>query len=117
MGGAAVRFLVGLIAYVIGMSVLVSVGIAGIMALRSPPMERAPAEFSKSTASSSERPASGTKQRANTEAKPQHARKNKLVREDHKRTYPALNSGNGAYGYAEEPRRRFDPNPFLMFGR
>ena len=45
------RFLVGLIAYVIGMSVLVSVGIAGIMALRSPPMERAPAEFSKSTGS------------------------------------------------------------------
>jgi len=112
-----VRFLVGLIAYVIGMSVLVSVGIAGIMALRSPTMERAPAEFSKSTASSIERPASGTKQRTNSEAKPQHTRKNKVVREDHKRTYPALNSGYRAYGYAEEPRRRMGPDPFFIFSR
>lgn len=111
------RFLAGLLAYLVGMSVLVSVGIAGIMALRSSPMERAPAELSKSTASSSERPASGTKQRANAEAKPQHPRKNRIVREGHKRTNPALNFGNGAYGYAEEPRRRIDPNPFFMFGR
>ena len=111
------RFLVGLVAYVVGMSVLVSVGIAGIMALRSPPTERAASEPSKSTASSSARPASTTKQRANADAKPQQARKNKVVREGHKRTHPAFNFGNGAYGYAEEPRRRIDPNPFFMFGR
>jgi len=112
-----VRFLVGLVAYVVGMSVLVSVGIAGIMALRSPPIERTPAEPSKSTTSSSERPESATKQRANADAKPQHPRKNKVVRQDHKRIYPAPNSVNGAYGYAEEPRRRFDQNSFFMFGR
>jgi hypothetical protein len=112
-----VRFLAGLLAYLVGMSVLVSVGIAGIMALRSPPMERVPAELSKSTVSSSDRPASGTKQRTNSEAKPQHTRKNKVVREDHKRTHPALNFGYRAYGYAEEPRRRMGPDPFFIFSR
>jgi hypothetical protein len=99
------------------MSVLVSIGIAGIMALRSPPAVRAPAEPGNSAALNSERSASVPKNIATEQTKPHLARKDKTAHVARKRT-PAVNpSANETYGYAEEPRRRIYPNPFFVFPR
>lgn len=109
------RFLFGLLAYFVGVSVVTGIGIVGLMALQSPG-QRTPTTSMASTTSNSERlvrPAllSQKKTPANN--------KDKTVHVSHKpiRPVPRTVGGGEAYGYAEEPRHRIDPNFLFIFGR
>src|SRR5262249_49193846 len=106
------RFFAGLLAYLVGISVVISIGIIGLMALRSsnkrtsPPPTVAVEAQKKSLAKPVKQPISGEKT-----ARPDQ--KKKTVRVTRKPTHqaPTIDAGRNAYGYAQEPRR-IDPNLF-----
>jgi hypothetical protein len=109
-----VRFVVGLLAYLVGVSVVVGIGIVGLGALQSPGDRTSTA----SIASKSERVVSPAKPTLPAQSKTSPDKKNKTARVTHKRIHPGPNTvgGGEAYGYAAEPRHRIDPN-FFFFGR
>src|SRR6476469_7532279 len=109
------RFLFGLLAYVVGVSVVIGIGIVGLMALQSPG-QQTPTTSMASTASKSEHlvtPALPAQKKTPPD------KKDKVAHVNHKRIYPVPNTvgGGEAYGYAEEPRHRIDPNFLFIFGR
>jgi len=110
-----VRFFAGLLAYLVGVSVLISIAIVGFMALQSP-VDRTPAAPVALAASNKERLVSQTKSVVSAQKKTQPNRKSKMVHTAHKRlpAPPPTVGGDVAYGYAAEPRRRIDPNMFLF---
>jgi hypothetical protein len=112
------RFFAGLLAYVVGVSVLISIGIVGFMAVQSP-TDRTRAPPTASTTSNNERVVSPAKSEMTAQKKTPPERKNKVARTVHKRMHslPATVGGGDAYGYAEAPRYRIDPNMFFIFGR
>jgi hypothetical protein len=109
-----VRGFASLLAYFVGVSAIISIGVAGLMALQSP-IERTPSV--PTVESHTERPAKPIKQTIVTQKAARPAQKHKIVHVTPKRTHeaPAIATGD-AYGYAQEPYR-LDSNPFPMFGR
>jgi ABC-type antimicrobial peptide transport system permease subunit len=110
------RFFLGLFAYLIGVSVVISIAIIGLMALQSP-LERAPSAPSASAASQDEHLARPIKQSAITQKKVHPDRKKKMMHVSRKPRHEAPTTDEASYGYAEEPRRRIEPNLFSIFGR
>lgn len=107
------RFFAGLLAYRVGVSAFISIAIVGVMALKSP-VDRTPAAPKALAASNKERPVDQAAQK-----KTKSDRKSKVVHTTHKRMHASPNTavGGDAYGYAEAPRYRVDPNLFFTFGR
>jgi hypothetical protein len=110
------RSFAGLLAYLVGVLAVVSIGIAGLMALQSP-SARTPSAPIASAASHNEYFATTTRQKiaAQKKARPDHKRK--IVHVTRERTHEAPSTNEASYGYAQEPRRRIDPNLFSIFGR
>jgi hypothetical protein len=103
-----VRGFASLLAYLVGVSAIISIGVAGLMALQSP-MERTPAAPTvavESYAAPTQTIVGKKKARAH--------QKHKMV---HKPTHePPTTAAGDAYGYAQEPRRQ-NSNLFRTFGR
>ena len=117
-GGAGVKLVRGfasLLAYFVGVSAIISIGIAGLMALQSP-IERTPSAPTV-VESHTERPAKPIKQTIVAQKKARPDQKHKMVHVTPKRTHeaPTIAAGD-AYGYAQEPRR-LNSNLFPIFGR
>ena len=109
------RSFAGLLAYLVGVSAVISIGIVGLMALQS--ANQMPSAPIASAGSHNERLATPVKQTIGTQKKARPDQKHKMVHVTPKRTHeaPTIAAGN-AYGYAQEPRR-IDPNLFSFFGR
>jgi hypothetical protein len=92
-----------LLAYVVGLSAVIGVGMMGLMALNKPTPFVAPVV----SASHKERLAKPTKQTnvAHKDAQPSQKRKVAHVARKRKEVAPIFSSGFSAYGYAQEPRR------------
>lgn len=108
------RFFAGLLAYLVGVSAIISIGIIGLMALQS--ANRTPSAPIVAAAQK-ERLAKPVKQTIVGQKKARPDQKHKMVRVTPKRTYegPTIAAGD-AYGYAQEPRR-IDRNLFPLLGR
>jgi len=118
-GGVGVKLVRGfasLLAYVVGVSAIISIGVAGLMALQLP-IERTPSAPTVAVQSHTERLAKPVKQTIVGQEKARPDQKHKMVHVTPKRTHeaPTIAAGD-AYGYAQEPRR-IDPNLFPIFGR
>jgi hypothetical protein len=110
------RSFAGLLAYLVGLSAVISIGIVGLMALQ-PPIERTPSAPIASAASHNERLATPVKQTIGTQKKARPDQKHKMVHVNRKQPREAATIAAGdAYGYAQEPRR-INPNLFPLFGR
>ena len=110
------RGFAGLLAYLVGVSAIIGIGIVGLMALQSS-TERTPSAPIIAVESQKERLAKPVKQTIIGQKKAHPDQKHKMVHVTPKRTHeaPTIAAGS-AYGYAEEPRR-IDPNLFPFFGR
>ena len=110
------RGLAVLLAYVVGLSAVVGIGIMGVMALQSVP--QAPSAPSAASASHKERLAKPVKQTtvAEKEAQPQKRRVAHVTRKRKEEAPTMDQSGLNAYGYAPAPRRYYQ-YPFQFFGR
>jgi|SRR5262245_17355128 len=111
------RFFAGLLAYLVGISALISIAIVGVMTLKSPVDRTSAAPVA--LAAPNERIVGQGKPVSATQKKTQPDRKGKAVHTAHKRlpAPPPIIGSDIAYGYAAEPRRRIDPNLFFTFGR
>jgi hypothetical protein len=95
---------------------IISIGVAGLMALQSP-TEPKPSAPIVAAESHKERLAKPIKQTIVDHKKAPHEQKHKTGHVAHKRPHEAPTMAEDeAYGYAPEPRR-IDPHPFLFFGR
>ncbi|HYA29864.1 MAG TPA: hypothetical protein VEI95_13660 [Acidobacteriota bacterium] len=96
----------------------ISIGIVGFMTLQSP-NDRTRAVPVVPTASDIERLVSPTKPEMTAQKKTQSDRKNKMARTTHKKIHslPTTVRDGDAYGYAEAPRYRTNPNMFFIFDR
>ena len=110
------RSFAGLLAYLVGVSAIISIGVLGLMALQ-PPIERTSSAPTVAVESHKERLAKPVKQTIVGQKKARPDQKHKMVHLTPKRTHeaPTIAAGD-AYGYAQE-RRRIDPNLFPIFGR
>ena len=108
------RGFAGLLAYLVGVSAIISIGVLGLMALQ-PPIERTSSAPTVAVESHKERP---VKQAIGDQKKARPDQKHKMVHVTPKRTHeaPIIDAGRNAYGYAQEPRR-IDPNLFPFFSR
>ena len=108
------RSFAGLLAYLVGVSAVISIGIVGLMALQS--ASRTPSTPIVAVAQK-ERLAKPVKQTIVGQKKARPDQKHKMVHVTRKqpREAPTIAAGD-AYGYAQEPRR-IDPNLFPIFGR
>ena len=106
-----------LLAYVVGLSAVVGVGITGLMALRSS-TNPTPSAASVVAASQKERLAKPIKQApvAQKDAQPRQKHKATHVVRKRNQEAPTFSSDVNAYGYAEQPRR-FYQYPSFFFGR
>jgi hypothetical protein len=105
-----VRGFASFLAYIFGVSAVIGLGIAGLMALRSPTQQMPPTPLVAVT--SNKKPLAPSVKQTNVNHKKAHTNQTHT----HKRTARHAASVAGqAYGYAAEPRR-IDPNPFF-FGR
>ena len=104
-----------LLAYVVGLSAVIGIGMMGLMALNKPTPSAAPVA---AAASHKEHLATPTKQTtaAQKDAQPSQKRKVTHVVRKRKEVAPTNPSGFDAYGYAQEPRR-FNQYPSFFFGR
>jgi len=95
-----------LIAYLLALGAIISFGIASLMALQSPtkPM---PSEPVAAVAPHKERAAKPIKKTTQKDAQSNQKRK----------TENATRKGFDAYGFADEPHRVYQLNPFRFFGR
>lgn len=110
------RGFAGLLAYLVGVSAIVSVGIAGLMALQSP-TEPKPSVPIVAAESHKVRLAKPVKQTIVDQKKASPEQKHKIAHVTHKRPHEAPTvAADDAYGYAPEPRR-LDLNLFPFFGR
>lgn len=103
-----------LLAYLVGLSALVSVGVVGVMALKSMPSVQPVA-----AAPQKERLAKPAKQAAAAPQKEAQPQKRKMAHVTRKRKEEAPTmdpSGFNAYGYAPASRRMYQ-YPFQFFGR
>lgn len=107
------RFFISLLVYLVGVSVVTSIGIVGLMVLSS--TSETPSAPITSAASHYERLA--VKQTIATQKKAPPDQKKKRVYITRKPRYEAPITAEASYGYAEEPRRHIDPNLFSIFGR
>ena len=109
------RALAGFLAYIVGVTAVIGLGIVGLMALGSP-IQQTPSAPIVAVASPKKPLAPSVKQ---TNVHHKTARTNqthKMAEVIHKRTREVLTvAGQETYGYAAEPRR-IDPNLFF-FGR
>jgi hypothetical protein len=106
-----------LLAYLVGLSALLSVGVIGVMAFHSSTKPIPPAQ-PVVTSSQKERLAKPAKQTTTVTQKEARPQKRKVAHVNRKRKeeMPMVSSGFDAYGYAQEPRRFYQyPNQF--FGR
>lgn len=110
------RGLAGLLAYLIGVSAIISIGIAGLMALQSPDTRTLSAPIA-SPAQHNEYLATATKQTRASQKKAHPDHKHKIVHVTRERTHETPSTNEASHGYAQEPRRRIDPNLFSIFGR
>jgi hypothetical protein len=114
-----VRGLASLLAYLVGASAIIGIGIVGLMALQSPqsPIERTSSASTIAVESHTEHLAKPAEQTIVAQKKAHPDRKHKIVRVTPKRMHepPTIAPGD-AYGYAQEPRR-VDSNLFPIFGR
>ena len=110
------RGFAGLLAYPVGVSAIISIGIAGLMALQSP-TARTPSAPTASAASQNEHRATAIKQTIAVQKKARPDHKHKIVHVTRERTHEAPTTNETTYGYAQEPRRRIDPNLLSIFGR
>jgi hypothetical protein len=110
------RGFAALLAYLVGVSAIISIGVAGLMALQSP-IERTPSAPIVAAESHTERLAKPVKETIVGQKKARPDQKHKLVHVTPKSTHeaPTIAAGD-AYGYAQEPRR-IDLNLFPFFGR
>ena len=108
------RGFAALLAYVVGLSAVVGIGMIGLMALNKSMPSVAPVV----AASQKERVAKPIKQTtvAQKEAQPSPKRKVTHVARKQKEDAPTFSSGWSTYGYAPEPRR-FNQYPSFFFGR
>jgi hypothetical protein len=110
------RSFASLLTYLVGVSAIISIGVAGLMALQSP-IERTPSVPTVAVESHTERLAKPVKQTIVSQKKARPNQKHKMVHVTPKRTPEAPTiAADDAYGYAQEPRRRIDPNLFSIFG-
>ena len=110
------RSFAGLLAYLVGVSAVISIGIVGLMALQSP-TERTSSAPIVAVASHRERLAKPVKQTIVDQKKARPDQKHQTVHVTRKQPREAPTTATGdAYGYAQEPRR-IDPNLFPFFGR
>ena len=114
-GVKLVRGFASLFAYLVGVSAIISIGVAGLMALQSP-IERTPSA-TVAVESHAARLATPVKQTIVAQKTARPDQKHKMVHVTPKRTHeaPTITAGD-AYGYAQEPRR-LDWNLFPIFGR
>ena len=101
-----------LLAYVVGLSAVVGIGMMGLMELNKPTPSAAPV----AAASQKERLVKPIKQTtvAQKDSQPSQKRKAAHVARKRKEEAPTFSSGFGAYGYAQEPRRFYQyPSPFF----
>jgi len=111
-----VRAFAGLLAYLVGVSAIISIGVAGLMALQSS-IEQTPSVPTVTVESHTERLPKPVKQTIAVQKKARPNQKHKMAHVTPKRTYEAPTIVEGdAYGYAQEPRR-IDSNLFAIFGR
>ena len=103
-----------LLAYVVGLSAVIGIGMMGLMALNKPTPSAAPVVAT----SQKERLAKPTKQTTvvQKDAQPSQKRKVAHVARKRKEEAPTFSSGFSAYGYTQEPRR-FNHYPSFFFGR
>jgi hypothetical protein len=105
-----------LLAYLVGVSAVISIGIVGLMAVQ-PPTERTPSAPTVAVASHKERLATPVKQTIVDQKRARSNQKRQTVHVTRKQPREAATIAAGdAYGYAQEPRR-IDPNLFPLFGR
>ena len=116
------RGFAGLLAYLVGVSAIISIGVLGLMALQ-PPIERTSSAPTVAVESHKERLAKPVKQttvgqkKTHSNHERQTVQKHQKVRVTRKQPHeaPTIAAGD-AYGYGQEPRR-IDPNLFPFFGR
>ena len=117
------RGFAGLLAYVVGLSAMISIGIVGLMAMQSP-IERTSSAPTVAVELHKERLAKPAKQtivgQKKTRSNHEHQTVQKhqtLVHVTPKQSHeaPTIPAGD-AYGYAQEPRR-LDRSLFPIFGR
>ena len=110
------RGFAGLLAYLVGLSAIISIGVLGLMALQ-PPIERTSSAPTVAVESHKERLAKPVKQTIVDQKKAHSNQKRQTVHATRKqpREAPTI-AASDAYGYAPEPRRT-DPNLFPFFGR
>jgi hypothetical protein len=103
-----------LLAYVVGLSAVIGIGMIGLMALNEPKPSAAPVV----AASQKERLAKPIRQTtvAQKDAQPSQKRKVAHVARTRKEEASTFSSGFNAYGFAQEPRR-FNQYPSFFFGR
>jgi hypothetical protein len=118
MGGMLMRGIAVLLAYVVGLGAVLSVGIIGVMALHSS-TKSMPSAQPVAAVSQKERIAKPAKQAATVpqkEAQPTQRRKVAQATRKRKEEAPTFSPGFNAYGYVQEPRR-FYQYPAQFFGR
>ena len=110
------RGFAGLLAYLVGVSAIISIGVLGLMALQ-PPIERTSSAPTVAVESHKERLAKPVNQTIAGQKKARSNQKHQTVHITRKqpREAPTIAAGD-AYGYAQEPRR-IDPQLFPIFGR
>ena len=103
------RGFAGMLAYLIGISAIISIGIVGLMALQSP-IERTPSAPIVAVESHKERLAEPV---IDDPKKARPNQKHKIAHLTRKRTHeaPTIVVGHDAYGYAEESRVRLQKPP------
>jgi hypothetical protein len=111
------RSFAGLLAYLVGVSAILSIGIVGLIALQSP-TERTPSPPTVAAASHKERLAKPIKKPIDDQKTAHRNQKHKTLHVTRKQPHesPSIDAGLNAYGYADEPRR-VDPNLYPFFGR
>lgn len=110
------RAFISLLAYLVGVSAIISIGVVGLMALQSP-TEPKPSAPIVAAESHKERLAKPVKRTVVDHKKASHEQKHKTAHVARKRPHEAPTMVEGeAYGYAPEPNR-IDSHPFLFFGR
>ena len=103
-----------LLAYVVGLSAVIGIGMMGLMALNKPTQSAARVVAT----SQKERVAKPINQTTVTQKDAQPSQKRKVAHVPRKRKEetPTFSSGFSAYGYAQEPRR-FYQYPSPLFSR
>ena len=111
------RGFAGLLAYLVGVSAIISIGVAGLMALQSP-IESVRSAPTVAVEPRTERLTKPVKPTIIAQKKPPPSQKQKMVHVSPKRTHETPTIAEvDSYGYAQEEPHRIDSNPFSFFGR